>query len=80
MMKNLSELVGIMNTHEINEKIKLLPDYLKREIADYIDFLIKRYAAEGEKKIFSFKWEGGLKELKGQYNAVNLQHKVKDYR
>ena len=60
--------------------MRSLPYYLKREVLDYIDFLTKRYEVQHKEKRFSFKWEGGLKELKGQFSAVNLQHKVKDYR
>jgi hypothetical protein len=69
-----------MNTQNINEKFQSLPHYLKREVLDYIEFLTKRYKVHHKEKRFSFKWEGGLKELKEQFSAVNLQHKAKDYR
>jgi hypothetical protein len=69
-----------MYTQDINDKIKSLPYYLKREVLDYIDFLTKRYKMQSKKKQFSFKWEGGLVELKEQFSAVELQHKSKDFR
>ena len=69
-----------MYTQDINEKIKSLPYYLKREVLDYIEFLTKRYKIQGKKKKFSFQWEGGLVELKEHFSAVDLQHKAKDFR
>lgn len=69
-----------MHIQDINEKIRSLPPYLKQEVLDYIDFLSRKHKVQRGKKGFSFKWEGGLKELKGQFDAVNLQHKAKDYR
>ena len=69
-----------MNTQNINDKLESLPNYLKREVLDYIEFLKNRYKIHGKKEHFSFIWEGGLKDIKEQFNAVQLQHKLRDYR
>lgn len=69
-----------MNTQHIDKKFQSLPYHLKREVIDYIEFLTKRHKIRSKKEPFSFKWEGGLKELKDSFNSVDLQHKVRDYR
>ena len=40
--KNINE-VKIMYEKEIELKIRELPDYLRREVLDYVNFLIKKY-------------------------------------
>ncbi len=69
-----------MDMQNINEQFQSLPYYLKREVLDYIEFLKKRHRIESKKERFTFNWEGGLKEIKENYSAVELQHKVRDYR
>ena len=69
-----------MDKQNINEQFQSLPYYLKREVLDYIEFLKKRHKVENKKKRFTFKWEGGLREIREQFSAVDLQHKVRDYR
>ena len=69
-----------MNLQILTEKVQRLPNFLQREVLDYIEFLTNRYKAINKNKHFSFQWEGGLKELKDQLTSVELQHKAKDYR
>lgn len=69
-----------MNTQQLYEKFQSLPYYLKKEVGDYIEFLTKRYNIQSKKEPFSFKWEGGLNDIKERLSAVDLQHKVRDYR
>ncbi len=64
---------------EIELKIRELPEPLKREVMDYIDFLLKKYGKKCAKK-FKFDWEGGLSELREKYTSVELQHKVLEWR
>ena len=70
-----------MKTHEIEAKIDKLPDHIKPEINDFIDFLLAKY---GDKKIdkseFNFDWEGGLSKLKNKFTSVELQHKAMEWR
>ncbi len=59
---------------EAYELFKMLPDDLKREVLDYIEFLLER---RGIKRTGTLKmeWKGALKELREKYTSVELQHK-----
>ncbi len=70
-----------MYEQEIENKIQKLPDDLKKEILDYIEFLIKKYQGLPQsKKKFSFSWENGLSELREKFTSVELQHKASEWR
>ena len=70
-----------MEANEIEKKIKALPDDLKKEVIDYIDFLImKKKKSNKQTGGFNFSWEGGLAELRDQYTSVTLQHKATEWR
>ena len=62
-----------MDMQNINEQFQSLPYYLKREVLDYFEFLRKQHKVENKKKRFTFNWEGGLKEIKENYSAVDLR-------
>lgn len=47
---------------EIERLFKRLPDDLKREVIDYMEFLLERRSQE-KKKDLKFTWRGGLREL-----------------
>ena len=70
-----------MLQEEIEVKIKELPDYLKREVLDYIEFLLKKHKNKkmGTRK-FKFEWEGGLSEIREKFTSVELQHKALEWR
>ena len=55
-------------------KLNKLPEEAKRELMEYIDFLLERYSNKKTKsqKALNFNWEGGLKEEK--ISSVDLQH------
>lgn len=59
---------------EAYELFKMLPDDLKREVLDYIEFLLEK---RGIKRTGTLKmeWKGALKELREKYTSVELQHK-----
>jgi hypothetical protein len=74
---------------EIENKLRKLPENLKKEVLDYIEFLIKKYGRELNKKEkgkenkvkgFKFDWEGGLADLKGKFTSFQLRHKASDWR
>jgi len=70
-----------MSKSEIDAKIQALPESVKREVLDYIEFLLSRYQhRKGEAKGFKFDWEGGLAHLKKEFLSVELQHKASDWR
>ena len=71
----------IMYEREIELKAKDLPEHLKRQVLDFIEFLSERYKGnKRRKKKFKFDWEGGLSKLKGKISAVELQHKALEWR
>lgn len=57
-----------------------LPSDLKKEVLDYIEFLLQKYKRDMKHEQFQFDWEGGLAELKAQYSSVDLQHKAMEWR
>ena len=56
------------------ESINSLPLDLQKKVFAYIAQL-KRKAITTKKKKLSFKWAGGLKELKDQFTSLELQKK-----
>jgi len=69
-----------MNTEPIEVKFNKLPEHLKKEVVDFIDFLTKKHQEPKALGNFNFCWEGGLSELKDEYSAVELQHKAAEWR
>jgi hypothetical protein len=70
-----------MYEKEIEGKIRGLPDYLRKEVLDYIEFLLGKYVSkERENRKLKFDWEGGLSELKGKFSSVELQHRALEWR
>jgi hypothetical protein len=66
---------------KIEVRIKELPDDIKREVLDYIEFLQKKYKKAGNgKRKFKFNWEGGLEKFRDKFTSVELQHKASDLR
>ena len=70
-----------MRQEELEVKIRELPDYLKMEVLDYIEFLLKKYKDKkiGKRK-FKFEWEGGLSEIREKFTSVELQHRALEWR
>ncbi|MEZ0343627.1 MAG: DUF2281 domain-containing protein [Caldimicrobium sp.] len=70
-----------MYEREIEMKIRELPEDLRREVLDYIEFLLKKYKGKEIKaKGLKFDWEGGLSELREKFTSVELQHKALEWR
>lgn len=70
-----------MKVEEFRIKIDKLPDHVKSEVMDYIEFLLKKYGEKKQKKTkFKFDWEGGLLKLRNKYTSVELQHKASEWR
>lgn len=68
-----------MYEREIELKIQELPENLKKEVLDYIEFLLEKYKKKKERK-FRFSWENGLSGIGGKYTSVELQHKSLEWR
>ena len=69
-----------MDDKGMKTEIDKLPVDLKREVMDYIEFLLKKYGKKVRKGKFKFDWEGGLSNLKKKYTSVELQHKAMEWR
>ena len=67
----------IMYEQEISMKVRELPDRMRGEVLDYIDFLLTRPWKSGTKvKMFSSDWEDGLADIGKGSSSVELQHRA----
>jgi hypothetical protein len=64
---------------DAEKKLRQLPQDLQGEVEDFIDFLLKKRAKRPRGKP-TFSWAGALKDLRGQYTSVELQHKISEWR
>jgi len=70
-----------MYEKEIELKLQELPLDLRREVLDYVDFLIQKYKNRKiTRRKFKFDWEGGLSEIRDEFTSVDLQHKSLEWR
>ena len=70
-----------MYEKEIEVKIRELPEDLRGEVLDYMEFLSRKYKGRVAKaKKFTFDWEGGLSEIREKFTSVELQHKALEWR
>jgi hypothetical protein len=67
-----------MYEREIETKVRELPENLKKEVLDYIEFLLEKY--QGKKRKFKFDWEGELSGIRDEFISVELQHKASEWR
>jgi hypothetical protein len=59
----------------IEEMVQLLPVEIQDQVRDFIEFLLEKRARKPEAKL-RLDWRGALSNLREQYTAVELQHKV----
>jgi len=65
----------------IELKIRELPEDLRREVLNYMEFLLKKYRGKEIKtKRFRFDWGGGLSEIREKFTSVELQHRALKWR
>lgn len=69
-----------MQADVILNKFKSLPVNAQQEVIDFLEFLVIKYKRKNTKRQLNFDWEGGLAGIKENYNSVELQHLIKDYR
>lgn len=78
-----------MSPDLIKNKIDSLPEDLRLEIENYIEFLLHKYNLTTTKEEHinqkknskpTFSWAGELKELKKKYTSVELQHLISEWR
>ena len=59
--------------------IRKLPPELQQEVADFVEFLLKKRARKAAKPLRQ-DWAGSLKEYRNQYTALDLQKKALTWR
>lgn len=73
-----------MIEQNLDTMVHNLPLSLKREVLDYVEFLLSKYPKQSKtavpKKSFKFDWEGGLADIKDKMTSVELQHKAMEWR
>jgi hypothetical protein len=70
-----------MESQIIKSKLEELPEDLKKEVYDFMEFLLQKHvSSRAKKEKFKFDWEGGLSDLKEKYTSVELQHKSLEWR
>lgn len=63
----------------LEEKIKNLPPDLRKEVMDFIDFLLEKRRKQTCKKL-TLSWAGKLSEYKDKYTSLELQKKALEWR
>jgi len=63
----------------LQEMMRKLPPELQTEVRDFVQFLLERKSTRQRHPI-KFQWEGALKDLRGRYTSVQLQHQIADWR
>ena len=64
-------------------KYEALPVTAQRQVETFIEFLSKTTSTKTKppaKRRFKFDWAGGLEDLKDQFTAVELQHRINQWR
>ena len=70
-----------MYDKEIELKTRQLPEDLRREVLDYMEFLLKKHKIKKSvAKKFKFDWEGGLSGIREEFSSVELQHRALGWR
>jgi len=63
----------------IEEIVKKLPPELKREVEDFVNFLIEKKARKQGRKLRQ-DWAGALKDYRDKYTSLELQKKALEWR
>jgi len=59
----------------INEMVNELPPERQAEVRDFVEFLLAKQRSSVRRKP-QFGWAGALKDLRGEFTSVELQHEV----
>lgn len=72
-----------MSKEALISKYEALPAGAQRQAEAFIEFLSATHRprrARPAKRRFKFDWAGGLEDLRSQFTAVELQHRLNDWR
>jgi len=62
----------------IEDLVKSLPVDAQQEVLDFAEFLLRKRASQPYRAL-DFSWKGALRDLRSQYNSVDLQHKAAEW-
>ncbi len=63
----------------LGELIEALPSKLQEEVRGFVMSLVEKQGKRPRRKP-RFNWAGALKDLRGRYTSVELQHKISELR
>ncbi|OGQ12552.1 MAG: hypothetical protein A2026_07945 [Deltaproteobacteria bacterium RBG_19FT_COMBO_46_12] len=63
----------------IEEMVKKLPPELKREVENFVNFLIEKKVRKHGRKMRQ-DWAGALKDYRDQYTSLELEKKALEWR
>ena len=72
LSKRKKEIIGMICNY-MEDIIKSLPPEARKELLDFIEFLLKKYSRKPKK--LKLDWAGGLAELRNKYDGLTLQKK-----
>lgn len=61
------------------EMVKKLPENLQKEVMEFVHFLLEKRSKKKGVKL-SQDWAGALKEFRGRYTSMDLQHMISNFR
>ncbi len=64
---------------ELKDLIETLPPDLKKEVEDFVKFLLEKRAKRRGNRL-SQDWAGALKEFRNQFTSLELQKKATEWR
>jgi hypothetical protein len=62
----------------IEDLVRALPSDLQEKVREYVESLLSEDG--GRTSSIGFAWAGALKDLRGQYTSVDLQHQISCWR
>ena len=82
-MDDVWQVNNAMSKSALIAKYEALPVAAQKQVETLIKVLSKRPSAKSThpaKHRFNFDWAGGLQDLKDQFTAVELQHRLNELR
>ncbi|HED36631.1 MAG TPA: DUF2281 domain-containing protein [Ignavibacteria bacterium] len=68
-----------LQENRLESVIKKLPPYLKKEVFDFIEFLLSKDESKPDSKLKQ-NWAGDLKEFRDKYTSLELEKKAIEWR
>jgi hypothetical protein len=69
----------VLRVGSIEERIRELPPELRREVEDFVEFLLERRAHKLGRKLRQ-DWAGALRDYRDQYTSLDLQKRALEWR